>query len=99
MGLLTVVPLMVCGLNASSLAQQPGSAAIPVGTVTAARKPITKTVDFVGRIQAIDRVGAHARITGYLENAKVIEGEFVKAGRPLYQIEKDLLHAAVDQAQ
>ena len=78
---------------------QPGPAAIPVGTVTAARKPITKTVDFVGRIQAIDRVEVHARITGYLENVKFKEGEFVKDGQPLYQIEKDLFQAAVDQAQ
>jgi membrane fusion protein, multidrug efflux system len=99
MRVLIAVTIMVCGLTASSLAQQPGPAAIPVGTVTAARKPITKTVDFVGRIQAIDRVEVHARITGYLENVKFKEGEFVKDGQPLYQIEKDLFQAAVDQAQ
>src|SRR5436190_11164743 len=91
--------VLICGFVAAAFAQQPAPTVVPVGTVAAERKPITKTVDFVGRIQAIDRVEVHARITGYLENVKFKEGEFVKDGQPLYQIEKDLFQAAVDQAQ
>ena len=48
--------VLICGFTASALAQQPAPTVVPVGTVAAERKPITKTVDFVGRIQAIDRV-------------------------------------------
>ena len=91
--------VLICGFTASALAQQPGAGAVPVGTVAAERKPITKTVDFVGRIQAIDRVEVHARVTGYLENVLFKEGEIVKEGQPLYRLEKDLFQAAVDQAQ
>src|SRR5256885_3854920 len=47
--------VLICGFTASALAQQPAPTVVPVGTVAAERKPITKTVDFVGRIQAIDR--------------------------------------------
>jgi membrane fusion protein, multidrug efflux system len=93
------VALLICALAAPSLAQQPAPAAVPVGTVVAARKPIAKVVDFVGRIQAIERVEVQARITGYLENVQFKEGDTVKDGQPLYQIEKDLFQAAVDQAQ
>src|SRR6185369_14125645 len=55
-------------LVASAAAQQPApAAAVPVGTVAAARKPIAKTADFVGRIQAVESVDVNARVTGYLE--------------------------------
>jgi len=91
--------VLICGFTASALAQQPAPTVVPVGTVAAERKPITKTVDFVGRIQAIDRVEVHARVTGYLENVLLKEGEIVKEGQPLYRLEKDLFQAAVDQAQ
>jgi membrane fusion protein (multidrug efflux system) len=91
--------VLICGFTASALAQQPAPTVVPVGTVVAERKPITKTVDFVGRIQAIDRVEVHARVTGYLENVLFKEGEIVKEGQPLYRLEKDLFQAAVDQAQ
>jgi membrane fusion protein (multidrug efflux system) len=93
------VALLICALAAPSLAQQPAPAAVPVGTVAAVRKPIARAVDFVGRIQAVERVEVQARITGYLENVLFKEGDTVKEGQPLYQIEKDLFQAAVDQAQ
>ena len=91
--------VLVCGFTASALAQQPAAGPVPVGTVAAERKPITKTIDFVGRIQAIERVEVHARITGYLEDVQFKDGEVVKEGQPLYRLEKALFQAAVDQAQ
>ena len=41
--------LMIANLSLPALAQQP--AAIPVGTVQAERRPIEKTLDFVGRVE------------------------------------------------
>jgi len=85
-------------LVASASAQQAApAAAVPVGTVAAARKPIAKTADFVGRIQAVESVDVNARVTGYLEEVLFKEGDSVKEGQPLYHIEKDLFKAAVDQ--
>jgi membrane fusion protein (multidrug efflux system) len=98
MRVLLVVTLF-CAFLPSSFAQQPSAAAVPVGTVAATRKPIAKTVDFVGRVEAINRVEIRARITGFLEGVLFKEGEVVKEGQPLYRIEKDLFQAAVDQAQ
>ena len=91
--------MITCGLIASAVAQQPAPEAVPVGTVTAERKPIARTADFVGRIQAIERVDIQARITGYLEQVLFKEGDSIKEGQPLYRIEPDQFKAAVDQAQ
>src|SRR3954453_11455016 len=91
--------VLACGLATSGIAQQPGPEAAPVGTVIAKRKPIARTADFVGRIQAIERVDIKARITGYLEQVLFKEGDLVKEGQPLYRIEKDLFKASVEQAK
>lgn len=78
-------------------AQQP--AAPTVGVVKADKRPVTESVHFVGRIEATQRVEVRARVTGYLENILFKDGERVKAGTPLYQIEKGPFQAAVQQAQ
>jgi membrane fusion protein, multidrug efflux system len=83
-------------LVTSSNAQQQ---TVPVGTVYAERKPIAQSRDFVGRIEAIDRVSIQARVKGYLEAVLFKEGDVVKKGAPLYQIEKGPFQAAVEQAQ
>jgi membrane fusion protein (multidrug efflux system) len=70
-----------------------------VGTVYAQRKPISQTADFVGRVEAVDKVDIHARVTGFLEAVLFKEGDFVKKGSPLYRIEQDQYQAAVVQAQ
>jgi membrane fusion protein, multidrug efflux system len=84
---------------ATSSAQQGMSQAVPVTTVIAQERPVSKTKDFVGRIEAVERVDVSARVTGYLEAILFKEGELVKEGQPLYRIEQDLFKAAVEQAQ
>jgi membrane fusion protein, multidrug efflux system len=93
--------LLVCGAVCAqdALAQEPQPSAVPVGTVVADRRPIAETRDFVGRVDAINRVEVQARVTGYLEDVLFKEGDPVKAGDKLYRIEKGLFQAAVEQAQ
>jgi membrane fusion protein (multidrug efflux system) len=80
-------------------AQPAPQAAVPVGTVYAARQPISNIRDFVGRVQATDRVEVRARVQGYLERVLFKEGAIVKKGDQLYQIEKGLFQAAVEAAK
>jgi membrane fusion protein (multidrug efflux system) len=75
------------------------AAAVPVGIVIAEKQPISKTLDFVGRVEAINRVEIRARVKGYLDAVLFKEGDVVKEGDPLYRIEKGLFQAAVEQAQ
>ena len=97
--------LLICGLVFLSslplpaVAQQGGSAPIAVGTVMAERRPITQSREFVGRVEAVNRVEVRARVTGYLEQVLFNEGDLIMEGAPLYRIEKGLFQAAVEQAQ
>src|SRR5271166_1105008 len=89
----------LCVAVAPARSQQGAPATIPVGTVLAEKQPISKALDFVGRIDAINRVEIRARVKGYLEAVLFKEGDLVKEGDPLYRIEKGLFQAAVEQAQ
>lgn len=73
--------------------------AVAVGTVYAQLKPVADTADFVGRIEAIERVEIRARVKGFLEAVLFKEGDLVKEGQPLYRIEKGQFEAAVEQAK
>jgi membrane fusion protein (multidrug efflux system) len=91
--------VLTSAIVAPAYSQQGATSAVPVGIVIAERKPIAKALDFVGRVEAINRVEIRARVKGYLEAVLFKEGDFVKEGDPLYRIEKDLFKAAVEQAQ
>jgi membrane fusion protein, multidrug efflux system len=87
------------GVTLPAYGQQPAPSTIPVGVVRAELKPISKTADFVGRIEAINRVSIVARVKGFLEEVKFTEGDLIKVDAPLYKIEQGLFKAAVEQAQ
>src|SRR5262252_5363448 len=91
--------LAILGLAVPTFGQQGAPAAIPVGTVMAERKAINETFDFVGRVEAVNRVQIQARVKGFLEAVLFKEGDVVKEGDPLYRIEQGLFQAAVEQAQ
>jgi membrane fusion protein, multidrug efflux system len=90
--------LAVAAWAAPAMAQ-PAPQAIPVTTIAAALQPVTPSLDFVGRVEAIERVEIRARITGFLDAVLFTEGETVKEGAKLYQIESAPFEAAVQQAQ
>src|SRR3954470_5802358 len=89
--------LCLLALAPTSSAQQ--QTAVPVATMPAELRPITKSNDFVGRIEAIQRVEIRARITGFLQDVLFKEGTTVKEGDILYRIEPDTFEASVQQAQ
>ena len=94
-----LLAVLFTALATPSFAQKTTPQAVPVTTVNAQEKPVTKAKDFVGRIEATDRVEVRARVTGYLEAVLFKEGELVKEGQPLYRIEPDTFKAAVEQAE
>ena len=93
-----IAATLALGLSAPiAQAQQPGAATVSV--IKAEKRPVTESVRFVGRIQAIERVDIRARVTGYLEDVLFKDGDLVKTGTPLYRIEKGPFEAAVEQAK
>ena len=82
--------------------KQAGGAPPPkpaVGVRPAAMRGVNESFQFVGRIQAVNKVELRARVEGFLEKVLFREGQTVKAGDLLYQIEKVQFQAAVDQAK
>jgi membrane fusion protein (multidrug efflux system) len=67
-----------------------------VGVVRAERQQITQSDEFIGRIQAVNRVALVARVTGFLEKREFVEGSEVKQGDLLYQLEQPPFQAQVD---
>ncbi len=70
-----------------------------VGVRPAAIKGINRSFEFVGRIKAVNKVDVRARVEGFLEKVMFREGQDVKTGDLLYQIEKVQFSAQVDQAK
>jgi membrane fusion protein, multidrug efflux system len=92
-----LVPLLAaCDEKKQAAAPPPPPA---VGVSAAAMKGVSRADQFVGRIQAIGIVQVRARVEGFIEKVLFTEGQDVKAGDILYQIEKDQYQALVDQAK
>jgi membrane fusion protein, multidrug efflux system len=89
------------GLAACKPTQTATPAAGPppaVGVVAAQMKGIRPALGFIGRIKAVNTVQVRARVEGFLEKTLFREGQYVKTGDLLYQIEKTQYQASVDQA-
>ncbi len=100
-------PFLILGMCLVSLAacnqekapsSPPPSASPAVGVRLVETKGVANSYSFVGRIKAINTVQLRARVEGYLENVLFTEGQDVKTGDLLYQIEKTQYQASVDQA-
>jgi membrane fusion protein (multidrug efflux system) len=86
------------------LAAGPGRAQAPggppsVGVVRAQQTAITETSEFIGRVQAIERVALTARVTAFLDERLFKEGTEVQQGDLLYRLERAPFEAAVQQQE
>ena len=72
----------------------------PAVSVTAVvSRQVTETVDYIGRLTAIDKVDIVARVAGFIEERNFTEGQQVKKGDLLFRIEQATYKAAVEQAR
>ena len=103
---LLLAGLVTIGSGGAALSQSAPGGPPAVGIVEAIRRPITETSEFLGRIEAINRVNVVARVTGFLDARLFVEGAEIKKGDLLYRLERgpfeaDLAskHGAVAQLQ
>jgi membrane fusion protein, multidrug efflux system len=85
-------------ISASGFAQMP-SGPPSVGIVRAEPTAITETSQFIGRVQAVNRVSLTARVTAFLQERLFTEGAEVAQGDLLYRLERDPFEATVEQQQ
>jgi membrane fusion protein, multidrug efflux system len=104
--LAVVAILVVAGLawfflrGAEKPAASAAAQAVPaVGVRAAGMKGVSQSFEFVGRIKAVDKVDVRARVEGFLDKVLFREGDDVKKGDLLYQIEKVQFQASLDQAK
>ena len=67
--------------------------------VQAANKDVTPSSEFVGRVEAVQRVDLRARVTGFLDKQAFQDGQVVKEGELLFVIEQEPFAASVKQAE
>ena len=87
--ILRVALLATAAFGVQRAMAQPGPGGPPaVGVVTVKQQAVTQTDQFVGRIQAINRVDLVARVTGFLEKQLFVEGPGGRPGQVLYHFQK-----------
>jgi membrane fusion protein, multidrug efflux system len=91
--------LLFAGLSAGAAAQPAPGGPPAVGVVRAERQQITQSDEFIGRIQAVNRVALVARVSAFLDKRLFVEGAEVKKGDLLYVLEQPPFQAQVDAAK
>ncbi len=90
------VSAVVATTSDAALAAPPPAPPPPVvGVATVHSQPVTSSAQYIGRIQAIDRVALIARVTAYLDKRLFDEGAEVKKGDLLYVLEQGPFQAQV----
>jgi len=67
-----------------------------VGVIEAVKRPITQSTEFLGRIEATNRVNVVARVTAFLEKRDFVDGAEVKTGDMLYELERGPFEADLE---
>jgi membrane fusion protein, multidrug efflux system len=96
--LLTVGAVM-SGAIVATRAQLAPAGPPAVGVVEATRRPVTETSEFLGRIEAPNRVNVVARVTAFLDKRLFNEGAEVKTGELLYRLERGPFEADLASKQ
>ena len=73
--------------------------AVPVRTVTVATGAVPIVLDAVGTVEADQSVAVRAEVSGVLQKIAFREGDQVKAGQLLFQIDPGVPQAEVDKAR
>ena len=87
------------GMMAAAQAQQGPAAPPAVGVLEAAKRPITESNEFLGRIEAVNRVAVVARVTAFLDKRLFAEGTEIKTGDLLYHLERGPFEADLKSKQ
>ncbi|MCA3331803.1 MAG: efflux RND transporter periplasmic adaptor subunit [Roseomonas sp.] len=92
------IPILMlpgCKEEATPARQQAAAPPAAVFVSRVERQAISRGADFIGRVEAIDRVDIVARVTGFLQARHFAEGDAVKAGQLLFTLEQPPFAAEV----
>jgi membrane fusion protein (multidrug efflux system) len=84
-----------CSVAAAQSAPPPPA----VSVTPVVSRQVTETIDYIGRLTAIDKVDIVARVEGFIEERNFHEGQYVKKGDLLFRIEQATYKAVAEQAR
>ena len=90
-----VIGLAACSGKSDPNAEKP----VPVTTRTVAQSTAPIVLEAVGRTEGSKEVEIRARVSGIVQKHLYSEGSFVRAGAPLFQIERAPFEIALAQAK
>ncbi|XID74412.1 efflux RND transporter periplasmic adaptor subunit [Alkanindiges sp. WGS2144] len=97
------VSLVGCGKKEESAAGAgAGAPQMPppeVTVIVAQKQAVEHTVDLAGRTAAYQISEVRPQVTGIVQKRLFVEGSYVKAGQPLYQIDANTYQATVSNAK
>ncbi len=76
-----------------------GGGDVPVTVATANHKNVPVEIQVIGNVEAFTTISVKAQVTGQLVTANFKEGDFVKKGDLLFEIDPRPLEAVLNQAQ
>ena len=85
--------------GSTAVAQQPAAPPPAVVVEKVERQQASAPTRFTGRVEAIESVDVRARVTGFLHAVRFKDGQEVKDGDTLFEIEPNELEAQVASAQ
>ncbi len=102
-GLLAAALLGAAVFSGCERLQQPaGGPPAPPPAEVQVSEPVVRTVrdyeEFPGRVEAVDTISVRAHLTGYLDKVNLREGQEVKAGELLFEIDPRPFKAELDRA-
>lgn len=93
--------LLLSGCSDQQQAQAPADAPPPMTVTVKTVQPqtIPASLEVVAQAEGAKQTEVRARVSGILQKQLYTEGEYVEAGQPLFQIERETYQIAVDDAQ
>jgi len=90
---------LLLAIQAAPAHAQFGGGPPAVGVAKVEKRPVIESSEFVGRVQAIDKVDLVARVTAFLEKISFVEGAEVQKGELLYTLERGPFEADLANKQ
>jgi len=86
-------------LNGCGKSSPPAQAPVPVTTIQLSPRPVSIAEEYPAQLEASNTVEIRPRVGGILERQAALEGQAVKAGQVLFEIDAQPYRAALEQAQ
>jgi len=74
-------------------------AGVPVVVATVTRQPMPLRIEIIGTVQTVATVSIKSRVDGYIDHVLVRDGQFVKTGDIMFQLDPRSAQAQLQQAR